>query len=245
MKGSKSMRCLALITARAGSVRLPKKNLMSFNGRPLIEWTVKAAHGVGDMVSRFVVSTDCIETAKVCQALGCDVPFMRPADLSSSSANSLDVVRHCIHHLETVDGDNPYDWILLLQPTSPLRTSEDILAALKIAQHEDVTSVIGVCEVVDSHPQKLKTISGNRLKSYVGQTFQQVRSQDLSPTVYRTNGAIYLTRRDIIMERQEFYGEQPAPLIMPPDRSIDIDTEFDFYMASQIMARKFEGKPTC
>ena len=240
MKNKNSIRCLALITARGGSTRLPGKNLKLFNGCPLIEWTIKAVKGAGNVINRVVVSTDCIETANLCESLGCDIPFIRPDNLSSDTAASIDVARHCIHHLETVENDEPYDWLLLLQPTSPLRTSEDIVAAMEIARNEEVTSVIGICEVIDSHPQKLKKISGNRLKPYLGESFQQMRSQDLLPPVYRTNGAIYLTHRNVIMEKGEFYGEQPAPLIMPPDRSIDIDTEFDFHLASQIMTNKFK-----
>ena len=230
------MRCLALVTARGGSVRLPRKNVKLFNGRPLIEWTISAASGVGQRVTRLVVSTDCEETADICRALGCEVPFVRPAELSTSEASSINVARHCIDYLETVEGDEPYDWVLLLQPTSPLRTSADIVAALDIASTRCVTAVISVCEVIDSHPQKLKTIKDNILKPYLGDKFQQVRSQELSPPVFRTNGAVYLTRRDVIMAQNCFYGEYPVPLVMPEDRSIDIDTEFDFQFASQIMS---------
>lgn len=232
------MRCLALVTARGGSVRLPRKNVRPFNGRPLIEWTLNAAFGAGQRVTRLVVSTDCEETAEICHALGCEVPFVRPSKLSTSDASSINVARHCIDYLETVEGDDPYDWILLLQPTSPLRTSSDIIAALDIASTKNVTAVIGVCEVIDSHPQKLKTIKDNILKPYLGDKFEQVRTQDLSPSVFRTNGAVYLTRRDVIMNQNCFYGEYPVPLVMPEDRSIDIDTEFDFQFASQIMSRQ-------
>ena len=235
------MKILSIIPARKGSKDIKNKNLVKFKGKPLIFHSIRVSKKIKSITT--FVSTDSKKILQYAKKKGIQFNYLRPKFLAKDKSNVIDAVFHALKWFK--ERKVNFDAILLLQPTSPLRTSEDILAALKIAQHEDVTSVIGVCEVVDSHPQKLKTISGNRLKSYVGQTFQQVRSQDLSPTVYRTNGAIYLTRRDIIMERQEFYGEQPAPLIMPPDRSIDIDTEFDFYMASQIMARKFEGKPTC
>ena len=90
--------------------------------------------------------------------------------------------------------------------------------------------MISVCEVIESHPQKLKTINDNFLKPYLGSKFEQVRGQDVSPPVFRTNGAIYLTRRDIIMEQSGFYGERPVPLVMPEDRSVDIDTELIFIL---------------
>lgn len=235
------MRCLALVTARGGSVRLPRKNVKLFNGRPLIEWTITAALDAGRGITRLVVSTDCKETAALCRALGCDVPFIRPSELATSAATSINVVRHCIDYVEKVDGDHPYDWILLLQPTSPLRTSSDIVAALDIASSKDVTAVISVCEVIESHPQKLKTIKDNFLKPYLGEKIEQVRSQDLYPPLFRTNGAIYLTKREVIMDQKGFYGERPAPLVMPQDRSIDIDTEFDFQFASQILAHRNQG----
>ena len=125
----------------------------------------------------------CEETADICRALGCEVPFV-PAELSTSEASSINVARHCIDYLETVEGDEPYDWVLLLQPTSPLRTSADIVAALDIASTRCVTAVISVCEVIDSHP-RLKTIKDNILKPYLGDKFQQVQGKNC---LHRSSG---------------------------------------------------------
>ena len=227
------MKCIAIIPARGGSTRLPGKNVKDFNGAPLIAATVQAAISAGSVIDRLVVSTDCPEIAGVCSKLGCDVPFLRPPDLASAQATSIDVVLHCLKELKTLGDSIEYDWVLLLQPTSPLRTANHIKSALEIAKSKPVTAVIGVCDAQDSHPEKLKLFEGDKLAPYLGSAFKHVRGQDLKPLVYKTNGAIYLTRTDVLLSEKEFFGSYPTALVMEPQVSIDIDTEWDFFLALQ------------
>jgi N-acylneuraminate cytidylyltransferase len=130
-----------------------------------------------------------------------------------------------------------YDWVLLLQPTSPLRTAQDILDALTIAEQPDTTAVIGVTPANATHPAKLKLIEGDLLRPLPGYDLTPQRRQDFAFDVYKTNGAIYLARRDVLMEQGSFFGSHPRPLVMPPERSIDVDTRLDFDMAEFLFRR--------
>jgi CMP-N-acetylneuraminic acid synthetase len=237
------MKALALITARGGSVTLPRKNVLPFCGKPLIAYSIEAALAAkraGAPIERIVVSTDDTEIMEVSRQFGAEVPFRRPAELAQPDTPSLPVVQHAIAHAER-DGGLRYDWILLLQPTSPLRTRDDVLAAFALAARPQTSSVIGITSANSSHPAKLKLIENGMLKPYLGNDMQQARRQDFGFDVYRTNGAIYLTLRDAIVEDGSFYGPYPRPYLMPPERSIDIDTQLDFEMA-EFLWRRSDGK---
>jgi CMP-N-acetylneuraminic acid synthetase len=232
------MRILALVTARGGSLTLPRKNVLPFCGKPLIAHTIEAAgraKQAGAPIDRIVVSTEDKEIAEISRQCGAEVPFMRPADLARSDTASLPVVRHALGELEQ---EGRYDWVLLLQPTSPLRTPEDIVAAIEIGRKPRTTAVIGVTSANASHPAKLRVIEDDLLRALPGQDLAPRRRQDFTFDVYKTNGAIYLARRDVLMEEGSFYGTHPRPLVMPPERSIDIDTELDFEMAEFLFQRR-------
>lgn len=224
------MNVLALITARGGSKGIPRKNLSPLAGKPLIAWTIECAMAVHDRLGRIIVSTDDEEIAGVSRKYGAEVPFLRPASLSRDDATSLDVVRHAVETMEK-DAEVPFDWVLLLQPTSPLRRPEDLHQALDIAAEGDCDAVIAVTEVVESHPMLLKTIENGRLAPYGDAPLDGVRRQDCRPPVYINNGAIYLSRRELVMERNTLLGDNARPYIMPLERSLDIDTAFDLKLA--------------
>ena len=233
------MHILAVITARGGSTTLPRKNILPFCGKPLIAYTIKAAsaaRNAGAPIDRILVSTDDAEIADVSRRFGAEVPFMRPPELARDDTPSLPVVEHAVAFAETERGLR-YDWILLLQPTSPLRTGADIRAALDPIKQPDTTAVVSVTSANASHPKKLRLIEGGILRPFQGGGFQPSRRQDFDYDVYRTNGAIYLARRDVLMEEGSFYGSCPRPLVMPPERSIDIDTRLDFEMAEFLYRR--------
>jgi CMP-N,N'-diacetyllegionaminic acid synthase len=234
------MKVLALITARGGSVTLPRKNVLPFCGKPLIAYSIEAAREAktaGAPIDRIIVSTDDAEIAEVSRRFGAEVPFMRPAELARPDTASLPVVQHGLRQAETERAVR-YDWVLLLQPTSPLRSKEDIRGALEIAADSDASAVISVSAANNAHPAKLKLIEDGVLKPYLGDSLQQPARQDFGFDVYKTNGAIYLTRRDLLMEQDTFYGSRPRALIMPPERSIDIDTQLDFEMAEFLWRRR-------
>jgi CMP-N-acetylneuraminic acid synthetase len=149
------------------------------------------------------------------------------------------VVQHALGELEQA---RQYDWVLLLQPTSPLRTAEDIVAAVEIARKPHTTAVIGVTAANASHPAKLRVIENDLLRALPGYDLTPRRRQDFAFDVYKTNGAIYLARRDVLMEEGSFYGSHPRPLVMPPERSIDIDTQLDFDIAEFVWSSAKKGQ---
>ena len=233
------MRTLASITARGGSNTLPRKNILPFCNKPLIAYTIEAvleAKAPGAPINRLMVSTEDAEIADICRRFGAEVPFMRPAELARADTPSLPVIEHAVAFAEQEEGMR-YDLILLLQPTSPLRTKDDIIEALNLVQRPDSTAVVSVTNANSSHPRKLRLIENGLLKPFQEDSFQPTRRQDFGFDVYRTNGAIYLVRRDVLMQEGSFYGSCPRPLLMPAERSIDIDTQLDFEMAEFLYRR--------
>jgi len=233
------MRTLAVITARGGSTTLPRKNILPFCGKPLIVYTIEAALNAkhaGAPIDRLIVTTDDAEIAEISHQFGAEVPFLRPSELALAETSSLPVVQHAVAFAEKDEGLR-YDWILLLQPTSPLRTEDDIIAALDLTRQPDTTAVISVTSANSSHPKKLRLIEDGLLKPFQDDGFKPVRRQDFDFDVYRTNGAIYLARRDVLMQEGSFYGSCPRSLLMPPERSVDIDTRLDFEIAEFLYRR--------
>lgn len=225
-----------MITARGGSERLPGKNIRMLSGKPLIAHTILAAKQLGDRISRLVLSTDAPEIADIGRQWGAEVPFLRPDDLAGSESSSIDTVLHCVAYMENKE-NRRYAWVLLLQPTSPLRTCADIAAALDLAETEDVTSVISVTAANDCHPQLMQTIEGGLLRPYRSGEQQSRRRRDQAPDVYRLNGAIYLTRRETLLQERSFYGQRPRAYVMPRERALDIDDELDFMIAECVHNR--------
>jgi CMP-N-acetylneuraminic acid synthetase len=236
------MKILALITARGGSVTLPRKNVLPFCGKPLIAHSIEvaqAAKQAGAPIDRIVVSTDDAEIAEVSRRWGAEVPFMRPAELARPDTPSLPVAQHAVRYAEQ-EGNMRYDWLLLLQPTSPLRATGDVCGAVEIAREGDATAIVSVTNANSTHPLKLKLIEHGFLKPYLGEDLQQPPRQEFGFDVYKTNGAIYLTKRDTLMEQGSFYGSRARAFIMPAERSIDIDTQLDFEMA-EFLWQRHEG----
>lgn len=227
---------LAVITARGGSKRLPGKNIRALGGKPLLAWTVLAARECTAPLHAVVLSTDDEKTAEVGRQFGADVPFMRPAELATDTAGSLEVVQHAVRFIEARDKVT-MDWVLLLQPTSPLRTAADIDAAVKLADASKCDSVISVTEM-PVHPVFAKRIdAGGCLQPFGAVVPENLRRQDAKPEAYAYNGAIYLTRRSTLMEENSFYGARIFPYIIPTERAIDIDTMHDFTLAEVLMGR--------
>jgi CMP-N-acetylneuraminic acid synthetase len=215
------VKVLGLIPARGGSKSIPGKNLVDLGGLPLIQWTIQAA--LGSSLSRVVVSTDAQEIATVSQSLGAEVPFMRPTELSSDSALSIDVVLHALDVLA-----EEFDAVMMLQPTSPFRTTSDIDAAIKII--DVASSVISVVPVEGTHPARMKFIeNGILIDPPFAETIENMPRQELRPMFIR-NGAIYLTRTPEIRNRT-FKGSLSRALIMPKERSINIDSYFELSIA--------------
>ena len=222
-----SAKVLAVITARGGSKGLPRKNLLPLAGRPLIAWTVAAARQAA-CVDRVIVSTDTAEIAEAARKAGAEVPFMRPPELATDSAGSIEVLRHAV---KMCPG---YTYLLLLQPTSPLRTAADIDAAFALMRASDARSCVSVCEVEESPWLMFCKNTAAQLERLLPEPVAGSRRQDL-PTVYRLNGAIYLARTEWFLAEGCLLGRDTVGYVMPAKRSVDIDTSADFELAEQLM----------
>jgi CMP-N,N'-diacetyllegionaminic acid synthase len=223
---------LGLITARGGSKGIPRKNMAILAGKPLIAWTIEAAlhsHKLG----RVIVSTDDPEIAQVSREWGAEVPFMRPPELAQDDSPHIAVVLHTVHWVASQQGTVP-DYVMLLQPTSPLRSSVDIDAVIGLALEKNADSIVSVC-LTREHPYLSKTVTPDgRLLDLVPKPKGYLQRQDLPP-VYSLNGAIYLARCDTLLERETFYTGRTFAYIMPPERSLDVDTYWDLYLVDLIL----------
>ncbi|MBC8331869.1 MAG: acylneuraminate cytidylyltransferase family protein [Anaerolineae bacterium] len=223
---------LALIPARGGSKGVPNKNIARVGGKPLVAWTILAAKQVRS-VDRIVVTTDSPEIARVARDYQAEVPFIRPPELALDDTPGMPPILHAIQWLETNQSYCP-DYIMCLQPTSPLRSSQDIDAVIRIALDKDADSIVSVSSV-QQHPQWMKYVDAEgRMADYFPAADLIMRRQDLPP-VYALNGAIYLTRRNILLEKETWYAPETYAYIMPPERSIDIDTSWDLYLTNLLL----------
>ena len=223
---------LAIIPARGGSKGLPGKNIKVLCGKPLIVWSIEQAMCC-DNIDRIVVSTDDENIAKAAKKYGAEVPFMRPPELASDTATTVDVIFHTIDWFKKHEDYRP-EYILLLQPTSPLRALEDIRGAIQTVKDKDAQAVVSVCET-DHHPWWTNTLPENsNMKDFLRPEILNKRRQDL-PVFYRLNGAIYLTDTDYLREQNSFLGPDTFAYNMPQERSIDIDSDLDFKVAGLLM----------
>ncbi len=226
------MRVLGVIPARGGSKGVPRKNIRPLGGKPLIAYAIEASHEAGRL-ERTVLSTDDDEIAEIGKSHGADVPFIRPAELATDSAFGLPVIQHAIEAVEAEEGDR-YDAALLLQPTTPLRTGKDIDDALELLERSGADSVISVVDVEGHHPARMKYLEGDRLiDPPFCEALENQPRQELRP-MYLRNGAIYATRRDVLMAGS-FKGRDCRALVMPVSRSVNIDTENDFRWAEWLL----------
>lgn len=225
---------LAIITARGGSKVIPKKNIKKLAGKPLIKYTIEAAQG-SKLLNRTIVSTDNKEIANYSKKQGIEVPFLRPKYLATDTTTSLEVLLQALKYLEKKEGYRP-DYILALQPTSPLRKSQDIDNSIKlILKDKKADSLVSVTTVPNTHhPHKIMAFNGKYLNQY--KKGKIIRRQDL-PELYARNSAIYITRYDTLVKGKKIIGKKCLPYFMPKERSIDIDDEFDWEIANFLIKK--------
>jgi CMP-N,N'-diacetyllegionaminic acid synthase len=228
-------RIVGLVTARGGSKGIPRKNVLPLAGKPLIAWTLEAALE-SRKLDRVIVSTDDAEIADVARAWGATVPFMRPAELARDDSSHIDVVQHALDWLAAHEHSEP-EYLLTLQPTSPLRTSEDIDAAIAIAVERDAQAVVSVVNA-GTHPFLAKRIMDDgTLEDLVPTSGGYLRRQVLPPA-YGLNGAIYLNRSASLRNDGTFLPRGTVAYVMPAERSLDVDTPWDFYLADLILGER-------
>jgi CMP-N-acetylneuraminic acid synthetase len=231
------VRVLAVIPARGGSKGVPRKNIRDVDGKPLIAYTIETALQARHLFHRIIVSTDDIEIAETARRFGADVPFMRPQELATDTARTIPVVQHAVRFVEEQDGVE-MDWICLLQPTEPFRTVADLEVGLQLAARGGCDSVISVVQVFAVHPILMKRIDNDTLLPYCIEEPEGTRRQDYSPPAYMRNGAIYLTRRDVLLNQGSIWGGVIRPYVMPPERSVSVDSELDLKLVELLMEQR-------
>jgi len=227
----KNKSVLAIIPARKGSKRLVGKNMLDLKGKPLIAWTIEEALK-SNYIDNIIISTDDENIINLSrQYKGINVPFVSPKELSSDKATSLDVVLHALNYYSS--NDKNFDYVMLLQPTSPLRKSKDIDYSIEELS-EEVKSVVSVCET-DHSPLWSNRLPDNKsMKNFLSKEIKNLRSQDL-PKYYRLNGAIYISEVEYLVKEKGFLGNQTKAYNMPIERSIDVDTKIDLELCKILL----------
>ena len=228
---------LAIIPARGGSRGVPGKNLAPVAGRPLIAWTVDAARGA-KCIGRTVVTTDHADIADAARAEGAEVPFMRPAFLAADDTPGIDPLVHALLWLAEHEGFRP-QWVVCLQPTSPLRISADIDAAFELVRTHGAQAVISVTRS-PVHPRWLMRLDDDgRCEPWHGSPPPQ---RQAAQPAWALNGAIYLAQTQWLLDNRTWYGEHTFAMPMPEERSLDVDTPWQMHLADLCLRQGRELK---
>jgi CMP-N-acetylneuraminic acid synthetase len=231
---------LAVVPARSGSKRAPGKNLAIVGGKPLIAHAIDAARAARS-VDRVVVTTDCEKIADAARRYGAECPFLRPADLASDDAPGRAVWKHAVAWLAEHEGYRPARTVLL-QPTSPLRTASDVEAAIDLHERREADWVVSVVAVQDPSPWSTPLGPEDRLAGYASIPLEWTRGQSPLEPLYRPNGAVFAARTDVLMESVALYTDRTYAYVMPIDRSLDVDTPWDLYLADLVLKDRIHGR---
>ncbi len=230
----KDKKILAIIPARGGSKGVPRKNIKLLAGKPLIAWTIEEAKK-SEFIDMCIVSTEDAEIKSVAEKWGGNVPFMRPLELAQDDTPGVDPVLHAVKMMPD------YDFVVLLQVTSPLRTVEDIDGAIAYCLDNGCKSCVSVMEVEHS-PYWMYQLDGQkRLKPILKIEKEQSYQRQKLPKVYQLNGAIYVTSVNFLQRQGEFIGDDTVGYVMSPERSYDIDTVLDFDVVKIMMKRRLSN----
>jgi len=227
----KSQTFLAIILARGGSKRLPRKNLLDLNGKPLIAYSIEA--GIqSKYINKVIVSSDDEEILSVSKKFGADT-IKRPSELASDTATSFDAIRHAIENI-----DNKYNYIILLQPTSPLRSAVEIDEAIELLETKEANAIVSVCEMEHSPLWSNILPQDGSMQGFLRDEVLTKRSQDLEK-YYRINGAIYICKINKLLDEESFFlKENIFAYVMDRESSIDIDEEIDFKITEVLINKE-------
>jgi N-acylneuraminate cytidylyltransferase/CMP-N,N'-diacetyllegionaminic acid synthase len=224
---------LAIIPARGGSKGIARKNLAPLNGRPLIEYTIKAAQQ-SKFINEILLSTDDEEIANVGRQLGLDVSYRRPRELAEDTTSMIDTLEHGINWIESSCGQLP-EYTMLLQPTSPLRSVKDIDAAAALFYETSATSLASVHEMGE-HPYECIVGSGKHSRYLVEPPVGVARRQDYKNEFNYINGAIYLAETTKLLSQRGFINMGETIFFpMPRERGVDVDTIIDLHIAEALI----------
>lgn len=227
------MKIVAIIPARGGSKGIPLKNIKKLLGKPLIEYTINAALN-SKKINKVIVSTDNEKIARISRSLGAEVPFLRPKKTSTDSSNSIDVIKHALKKLEK--SKFIPDIIVILQPTSPFRTSQMIDKSIDLLRKSKSTSIISVAKI-KKHPYSSFWYYDKYLKPFK-KDFLKFYQRQLFPELFYPTGAIYTFWTSTVTKYNSLYGPRIKPMIISNEIiNLDIDSNFDFFIAE--MCKKY------
>ena len=232
----RDFKVLALIPARGGSKGLPNKNILPVANKPLICWSIDVALSCA-AIDTVVVSTDSEKIAAISRAAGAEIPFLRPPDLATDEASSIEVILHCIRHYETA-GQN-FDLVVLLEPTSPLREESDVAQALRmITEQPGAKAVVSVCRTEAAHPAFLYVLSKNgRLCPLTAESGSHLRRQEISPIHY-PEGTVYVAHTRHLRTKRSFYTSETFAFEVPRWKAIEVDELEDLICVDAILRHK-------
>lgn len=231
------MKILALIPARGGSKRLPGKNIRVLGGKPLIVWSIDVAKDIPEICD-ILVTTDDPEIAAVCTAAGALVPWLRPAELATDAASSVDAALHALNWYEKERGS--VDGVLLLQPTSPFRAKETVRRGIELFRQNGHVAVLGVSPT-PAHPMWTLRMEGDSLVPFMPDHEFGTRSQDL-PLAYVVNGSFYLIRPAELRAQGSFFATKMKALLVESSfEALDIDTAWDWLLAESALELRGSG----
>ncbi len=219
---------LGIIPARGGSKGLPDKNIKKVAGKPLLAWTIEQAQA-SEYIDRLILSSEDKRIISIAKKYNCEVPFIRPAELATDTATSMEVVFHALEVLK-----EKYDYVVLLQVTSPLRNTDDIDGCIQCCEQNNVPACVSVVESDKSPLWMFRIDTESKLSPVFSDDELPLRRQD-APKFYVLNGAVYAAQTDWLLNQDHFVTEETAAYIMPNERSIDIDKPIDLVILKAIV----------
>lgn len=227
---------LAIVPARGGSKGLPGKNIKELCGKPLIAWSIESGLK-SKYLDEVIVTTDSKDIANIAKQYGASVPFLRPDVLASDTATSFDAIKHTIEFYKN-EFAKEFDYIVLLEPTSPLREARDINIAIEQLFNSNADSIVGICKTEDQNPAFLVFKNEKDfISGYENHDMKVLRRQDIKD-VYFFEGTIYISKTDVLLNKKTFYHENTIGYVVPKYKSLEIDDIDDFIMVEAIMKHK-------
>jgi N,N'-diacetyl-8-epilegionaminate cytidylyltransferase len=232
---------VAFIFARGGSKGIFRKNIRELLGKPLIAYSIEAAQE-SDLISRVIVSTDDAEIADIARAYGAEVPFVRPADLSGDDAPERAAWQHAIKTLRSMEGERSVDVFVCVSTTAPLRAVADLDVCIKAFLQEEVDIVITVSTAVRSPYYNMVELDEGGMAQLAIPPQRMLHARQKAPQIYDMTTVAYVARPDHVLESDYIFDGRVMAVVIPKERSLDIDTELDWQFAEFLLARRDEGE---
>jgi len=233
----KSLKTLLVIPARAGSKGLPGKHLLELNGKKLIEYAIQSAIGCSFYFQEKVISTDCEEMLNLALGLGMSAPFKRPKQLAEDETTSVEVLKHAVLNHEN-RFNHKLDFVMLLQATNPLVSSTDIdnVMEMLISIEDEVDGIISVTELKSHFFHSSYVLGEDTYLKKITEETNSLRRQDIKSRFFKSNGGIYVVRRDVLFKQNTIYTNKTYPYLMPIYKHVDIDDSDDFELAKKLIS---------